>query len=64
MSNINFFRVLQNFTAASDVQEYNFFNVVASASGHFDACGSWPRYWENRQVLLTSRQHQIEQYIV
>ena len=50
MSNINFFRVLQNFTAASDVQEYNFFNVVASGSGHFDACGSWPRYWENRQV--------------
>ena len=50
MSNINFFRVLQNFTAASDVQEYNFFNVVASASGHFDNCGSWPRFWENRQV--------------
>ena len=50
MSNINFFRVLQNFTAASDVQEYNFFNVVASGSGHFDVCGSWPRYWENRQV--------------
>ena len=50
MSNINFFRVLQNFKAASDVQEYNFFNVVSSASGHFDNCGSWPRVWENRQV--------------